>query len=99
MTDPFHYAMRIRQSKLNQIQEKEVRHDNVMREKMSTSNPQNFGHIQNIMNSPLYKTAKEIDTRSKTRQYIKDQLNKNLETMTDEQLNKFASQLVDLPQG
>jgi hypothetical protein len=99
MTDNFHMAMRIREQAKQKIQEKEIRHDNVMREKMSKSNPQNFGHIQNIMNSPLYKTAKEIDTRSKTREFIKDQLNKNLEIMTDEQLNKFASQLVDLPQG
>jgi len=96
MTDNFHYAMRIRQTKLNQIQEKEVRHDNAMREKMSKSNPQNHSQIQNILNSPLYKTAKEIDSRSKKREFIKDQLNKNLEDMTDEQLDNFVSSLSNL---
>ena len=93
MSDNFHYAMRIRQEKINKETEKHIRHDDLMRESIRKSNPQNHSQIQNIMKSPLYKTAKKIDSRTKKRETAKRMLQDTLEIMSDEMLDDFIDSL------
>ena len=86
--NPFRYAMRVRQEKIN----KETERDNAQQIQRQTNYGTGYRSLHDLMRSPFYKTTAQTLSNNRKKEYLQKQFNQTIDNLDDEKLDNFTKE-------